>query len=804
MKKWTHTLLVSTMVLGTVPYSAINSSISAEAVGIEKSATAEKQEKITVHSEVAESNREMGVEQVAENQSDSEQALLEPAAPEEEILDQSPEVLESPSEKTENSNRITPRNIGDFTITVNGVILPTQEENYQYTNAATIEFIRTNPKDFYSKGYQYEILSAGGVQSGNQVDMTSYLNGPEGIYMVRLQGLDGFGGFDTGYFFNNIQRTVSSVDIDGVVNEPESVVENPSSIKVGRDKNDTYGEYSFEWIITGTDINGNSVTITGSNRQPTPEEIASLEPGEYVITNTVTEELPEGYVNNTTITDTTTGKFKITGGKVIVEHILVDSSGKDVKIHTTTNQNGKIGSNYETAPIDIPGYELIKETLPDNQNGQYEKTEQTVKYYYRKIKTNINVEYVDENGNPLTTGDKILGEYEEEYSTKSKDIPGYDLVSKPTNAVGKHTDKDQTVSYVYKKKATKVNVNYVDEKGVSLADSELINGLFDDPYKTAPKEIPGYTVIIVPTNASGKHVVETTEVTYVYSKIKTNINVEYVDENGNPIATGEKVPGEYGNDYKTTPKEIPGYDLVVVPTNADGKHNDKDQTVRYEYKKKATKVTVNYVDEKGKPLADSELINGLFNDPYETKSKQIPGYILVAVPNNASGNHAVDPTDVTYVYKKIEAPLVNDVMEGAKEVSGTGMPNSKVVITFPNGEKVTVDVDKDGKWIAAVPEGLELKAGEKLPAVTLDPLTGATSDSGVGKVIPLSTKDLENNDTTSKANTKSNYSNTGATPTTKNKLPNTGESNNAEVISIGLLSLILAFFGKFFKNKYSE
>lgn len=806
MKKWTHTLLISTMVLGALPYSAINPSIQANAEDAAEQATTEKEEGVTEPSETV-IELETESETILPNEADDLEVNKE-VSNESDLRN---ETQESDLQEVENVQqqeplKIAPRRTDDFKVSVDGVELSV-EKNYFYTNISSLAFERLLPDEF-SYDYQYSLAYnealIHGFISGRSVNLAGYTE--EGIYKVSMRGLTSGGDIDTGFFYNNVQRAASSVNIDGVINTPGTVVENPSSITVGRDANDTYGETeAYSWIISGTDKDGNVIEISGKDRQPTPEEINGLPTGDYTITNTVTERPPAGYISTEPITDTTQGAFKITAGKVIVEHILLDKDGNEVKIHSTDNTtyNGKIGTDYTTSPIDILGYELVQEKIPTNKDGKYTAADQTVKYYYKKMITDINVEYVDTDGNPLKPNDKITGEYEDPYETTPKDIPGYDLIATPDNATGIHTENDQTVRYVYKKKETKVTVKHVDEQGNPLADNDLINGLFDDPYKTVPKEIPGYTVKTVPANASGKHTVDPTEVTYVYAKIKTDINVEYVDEKNNPISPKELIPGEYGDDYKTTPKEIPGYELVTVPANADGKHTDKNQTVKYVYKKKKTKVTVNYVDEKGQPLANDDLINGLFDDPYDTKPKAIPGYILTAVPSNASGRHDVDPTEVTYVYKKIEAPIVNDSLEGAKEVSGTGMPNSQVVVTFPNGANVTVDVDKEGKWTAAVPEGVELKKGDKVTAVTLDPLTGVTSDPGTGNVIPLTTKVPE---TGSSANTnKPNYSGSTATTTqAKHKLPNTGETGNANAVSIGLLSLIVAFFGKYLHKRNAE
>ncbi|MDA9470008.1 MucBP domain-containing protein [Enterococcus sp. 5H] len=953
MKKWKHTLLVSTLVLGSVPYNAVISPNHASAAEVEDQ-TAEKsvatQPDSTVESNAEEVQSETRLSEKIPNASEVSQVENENA---------NPVLSESVKESGENSNseilQITPRRTADFILTVDGVEEALLQENYMRTNVKTFTFARS---DKYNERYDYMIsLNEVPITSeipGNVVDLSGYTD--EGIYLIDLAGYTAQNRADSGEFFNNVQRTASSVNIDGVVNNPNEVVKDPTSIVVDRDINDNYGDYTYSWVISGTDLAGNLIEIKGDNTEVKPEDLASLPPGNYTITNTVNETVPEGFAP-AEITDITSGAFKMSGGSVVVEHILLDKDGNETVDKTEGPEYGRLDADYTTSSIDIKGYKVVEEKKPANQNGKYTESEQIVKYYYEKIKTNINVkyvdeagvdllikdpltgdygdpyqttkediygyelvanpenasgnytdqdqtvtyvykkkatqvnvhyvdkngnplsddtlipgvfdkdytttpkdipgyivtvvpnnavgkhtveptevtyvyekikttinvEYVDEQGNPIATEETIPGEYGDNYTAEPKDIHGYEIVENPENATGTFTDQDQTVTYVYKKKATQVNVHYVDKDGKKLSESTLIDGVFDKDYTTTPKDIPGYIVKVVPNNATGKHTVEPTEVTYVYEKINTNIHVEYVDEQGNPITEGKNIPGEYGDNYTTEPKDIPGYDLVAEPTNPNGTFTDQDQTVKYVYKKKETKVNVHFVDEKGKSLADDLVKDGLFDDPYSTEPASIPGYILVEVPSNASGKHTADPTEVTYVYKKIEAPTVNDTLEGAKTVSGKGMPDSQVIVTFPNGSTITVDVDKDGNWQADVPEDIVLKKGDNVTAVTLDPKTGSTSDSGKGKVLPLVTKlpDTGTSGNTEKlvdpanpANTKTTAKITSSDPLTRSasttksasgkQLPNTGEEAGAYAVNLGLFALILAFFGKLLKKRETE
>ena len=78
------------------------------------------------------------------------------------------------------------------------------------------------------------------------------------------------------------------------------------------------------------------------------------------------------------------------------------------------------------------------------------------------------------------------------------------------------------------------------------------------------------------------------------------------------------------------------------------------------------------------------------------------------------------------------APVVNDVKEGDKAVSGTAEPGSIVEITLPNSETVTVTTNEAGLFYLPV---MGLKAGDKVTAVAKDASgnTSTPTEKTVGK-----------------------------------------------------------------------
>ncbi|MFZ4845513.1 WxL domain-containing protein [Enterococcus casseliflavus] len=64
-----------------------------------------------------------------------------------------------------------------------------------------------------------------------------------------------------------------------------------------------------------------------------------------------------------------------------------------------------------------------------------------------------------------------------------------------------------------------------------------------------------------------------------------NVLVNYLDKSGNHLIEPETITGEVGKEYKSELKEIPGYYLLVPPSNANGTITTETQTVNYNYVK---------------------------------------------------------------------------------------------------------------------------------------------------------------------------------------------------------------------------
>lgn len=169
-----------------------------------------------------------------------------------------------------------------------------------------------------------------------------------------------------------------------------------------------------------------------------------------------------------------------------------------------------------------------------------------------------------------------------------------------------------------------------------------------------PKEIYGYELVEMPPNRNGIMMETPMLVTYHYRLKDTDVIANYIDEQGNEIASNEVIKGKVFDAYKTEEKDIYGYQLVKIPQNHIGTMTEDRITITYRYQLKDTSVIVQYIDEAGKELSNSERILGKVFEDYRTKEKEICGYQLIKMPENNVGTMTEYPTTVTYKYRKLE------------------------------------------------------------------------------------------------------------------------------------------------------
>ena len=380
-------------------------------------------------------------------------------------------------------------------------------------------------------------------------------------------------------------------------------------------------------------------------------------------------------------TTVVTYEYKRDDAQSITVKYVEQGSGTPLDTDDVMGGTGKLGLPYTTTEKNIPNYELVAQ--PANKNGTYTNTPQTVIYEYRRIPAgDVTTIYVDEDGNEIDIPDTQsgTGKLGLPYTTTSKTIPNFTLVSVPPNATGTFTPGPQTVTYVYRRAdagdVTVYHKSVYDNSDLStptVLDGSAKLGL---PYTTSPETYSDYEIDTVPSNATGTYVSGSQTVTYLYKRKQSGgVTVNYLDNHGNRIETPDTITGtdNVGLPYTTTPKVIPNYTLIVVPGNANGTFTVDPITVNYIYKRDdAGDVVVEHIDENGNvPLESPEVLDGRekLGENYTTSSKVFDNYDLISVPSNATGTFTSGSQTVTYVYRRRDA---GDVI--AHYVNTAGIP----------------------------------------------------------------------------------------------------------------------------------
>lgn len=322
------------------------------------------------------------------------------------------------------------------------------------------------------------------------------------------------------------------------------------------------------------------------------------------------------------------------------------------------------------------GYITIKSTLSTNSNP-FAKVRVPITVTPPVKGGDVTVQYKDTTGVVLADSITLSGNVGENYTTTAKTIDGYSLTTTPTNANGTFSTNPQTVTYTYKKDpiAQPVTVNYIDTDGKTIAPTETLSGNVGENYTTTAKTIDGYSLTTTPANAKGTFSTEPQIINYIYAKNAETaqpITVNYRNSTGQKIAKSEVLTGNIGESYSTLPKTIAGYTLTTIPPNAKGTFTTNAQTVTYMYTPiaiSALPVTVNYLDENGKEIADSVVLNGRVGEAYNTLAKEIDGYTLIKTPTNSNGVFSAEAQSIDYIYRKnkpvviVNPPIKNPIIK---------------------------------------------------------------------------------------------------------------------------------------------
>lgn len=401
---------------------------------------------------------------------------------------------------------------------------------------------------------------------------------------------------------------------------------------------------------------------------------------------------------------------------------LSEVNGKIKLVATISNSNSdnfisKVDFYNHTYKVNVPVTTKDKinknkisnkaSTTVDNDTSNIlESNNVDVDVYYT-----VTINHIDEYNNAIlkTTTDEVI--YGNTFSSNKEDFENYeyDYNESDTND-GKNSgvvNKNITVNYYYKKKAT-VTVNYYKEGTTEkLADSDTLNKYYGDTYDvTSYKDNNNvsskyeYTRFTSNTTdeLAGTVYIDEIRINYYYKLKDAKIVINYLEDKTNSkLAESTVINTKYDNKYDVTSYKNNSnisskYEYIRFESNPSdaltGTVNQDTVTINYYYKLKKSKIIINYYKEgTTEKLADTTTLNQTYDDKYDVTSYKDNENIstdykyvnYTSTPENAvSGIVSQDVITVNYYYALKDA-IIN--IKYIDELTGQSISNEENIQT---------------------------------------------------------------------------------------------------------------------------
>ena len=292
-------------------------------------------------------------------------------------------------------------------------------------------------------------------------------------------------------------------------------------------------------------------------------------------------------------------KYRSTAGQLNIFYIYKDSGEQAAEPHFSEIAEGE---HYSVASPDIVGH------TADILTVEGDMTSEGATYYVYYTANEYTVNF-DANGGSCATIQKTL-RFGETYGYNAQTAK-YDGLPTPvrlgytfdgwemngagiteSTSVGENAD-GATLTAKWKADTFELTINYVDEDGNKVFDSNTYVLAFESDYTYASPELRGHTPD--PDEVSGKIPAQNTVVTVVYRLNSYNLVIHYVyDNNGNEAYTDYTAVLKHGEKYTVANPSVSGYETANVAESGTIDAANVEITVRYYKKAPIVDVTISW------------------------------------------------------------------------------------------------------------------------------------------------------------------------------------------------------------------
>ena len=362
-------------------------------------------------------------------------------------------------------------------------------------------------------------------------------------------------------------------------------------------------------------------------------------------------------------------------------------------------------------------------TVDNDTSNILESNNVDVDVYYT-----VTINHIDEYDNTIlkTTTDEVI--YGNTFSSNKEDFENYENDYYESDADdGQNSgvvNKNITVNYYYKKKAT-VTVNYYKEGTTEkLADSDTLNKYYGDTYDVSTNEYKNKSTIpskyeyssVNPSNEVTGTITKSSIIINYYYKLKdAKIVINYLeDKTNNKLAESTVIDKKYDDKYDVTnykdnkniSTDYKYVSYTSTPENAlNGTVSQDVITINYYYALKDATINIKYLDElTGQSILNEENIQTKYGVEYsslnlDSYKKEITGYDYSkteTTPKDISGKVNQDTTTIIHYYKKKSNITIKYYdIETKKEIAKENVDNKVHYGDIYNVESKKIETEKE-------------------------------------------------------------------------------------------------------------
>lgn len=256
-------------------------------------------------------------------------------------------------------------------------------------------------------------------------------------------------------------------------------------------------------------------------------------------------------------------------------------------------------------------------------------------------------------------------------------------------AIDNNNNFSDNLTYKINLPSKGIRMQYIDINTYNkISPEETIMGYVNDEYDLSKfnKNINDYELVKVEGNEKGKLKKEKINIKYMYAK-KANVVINYIDKlTGNKIKKSKFIDGYEGKEYNVFSNDIAGYKYnsgeiqgkMLAGTNEINLYYDKLMNIKISYINEIT----------GEKILPDEFIEGIFEDSYDCKEKDIIGYEYTRTDGIKSGKITQEKTEIVHYYKKVSSVEIKYV-----DVDTNKLLDNKIIKGY-EGDRVIADYKK--------------------------------------------------------------------------------------------------------------